>query len=81
MGVSIKKPLMNSVAGVLERAGCPILNFAFFAKFRVGMLALFEKWVSRNPVNRGLESSAELWRWSSFRAYALGETGPLGVNQ
>jgi hypothetical protein len=25
------------------RAGCPILNFAFFAKFRVGMLALFAK--------------------------------------
>jgi hypothetical protein len=45
------------------------------------MLALFKKWVSRNPVNRGLLSSAELWRWSSFRPYALGETGPVGVNQ
>jgi hypothetical protein len=34
----------------------------------------------RNPVNRGLVASPELWRWSSFRAYFLGEAGPVRVN-
>ena len=35
----------------------------------------------RNPVSRGLVASPELWRWSSFRAYFLGETGPVRVNE
>jgi hypothetical protein len=35
----------------------------------------------RNPVKRGLVESPELWRWSSFRAYALGEAGPVRINQ
>lgn len=34
----------------------------------------------RNPVEQGLVTSPELWRWSSFRAYALGEDGPVTVN-
>jgi putative transposase len=34
----------------------------------------------RNPVKRGLVASPELWRWSSFRAYLLGETGSVSVN-
>ncbi|MFY9845700.1 MAG: hypothetical protein WA718_22160 [Terriglobales bacterium] len=34
----------------------------------------------RNPVKRGLVESPELWRWSSFRAYSLGEAGPVAVN-
>jgi len=29
--------------------------------------------IHRNPVKRGLVSSPEQWRWSSFRAYAYGE--------
>ena len=39
------------------------------------------RYMHRNPVKRGLVASPELWRWSSYRAYALGETGPLRVNQ
>lgn len=35
----------------------------------------------RNPVQRGLVESPELWRWSSFRAYAFGEDGPVKVNE
>ena len=27
------------------------------------------RYMHRNPVNRGLVASPELWRWSSFRAY------------
>ena len=33
-----------------------------------------------NPVKRGLVASPELWKGSSFRAYALGEAGPVKVN-
>ena len=31
------------------------------------------RYMHRNPVKRGLVASPELWKWSSFRAYALGE--------
>ena len=36
--------------------------------------------IRRNPDNRGLVASPELWRWSSYRAYAFGEAGPVVVN-
>jgi putative transposase len=39
------------------------------------------RYMHRNPVKRGLVPSPELWRWSSFRAYFLGETGAVRVNQ
>jgi putative transposase len=35
----------------------------------------------RNPVQRGLVKSPELWPWSSFRAYFLGEAGAVKVNE
>ena len=38
------------------------------------------RYMHRNPVKRGLVASPELWRWSSFRAYALGEAGRVTVN-
>ena len=38
------------------------------------------RYMHRNPVKRGLVASRELWRWSSFRAYAFGEKGPVKVN-
>jgi REP-associated tyrosine transposase len=38
------------------------------------------RYMHRNPVERGLVASPELWRWSSFRAYAFGEAGPVRVN-
>jgi putative transposase len=38
------------------------------------------RYMHRNPVKRGLVESAELWQWSSYRAYALGEAGPVRVN-
>jgi hypothetical protein len=34
----------------------------------------------QNPVRRGLVTSAELWAWSSYRAYALAEAGPVRLN-
>ena len=38
------------------------------------------RYLHRNPVKRGLVASPELWRWSSYRAYALGEAGAVRVN-
>jgi putative transposase len=34
----------------------------------------------RNPIKRGLVSWPELWRWSSYRAYAFGERGPVNMD-
>ena len=39
------------------------------------------RYMHRNPVKRGLVSSPELWKWSSFRAYAMGESGVVKVNE
>jgi putative transposase len=39
------------------------------------------RYMHRNPVKRGLVSSPEEWRWSSFRFYLLGEAGPVRVNE
>ena len=38
------------------------------------------RYIHRNPVKRGLVTAPELWRWSSYRAYAFGEPGPVVVN-
>jgi REP element-mobilizing transposase RayT len=39
------------------------------------------RYMHRNPVKRGLVPSAELWAWSSFRFYALGEPGIVAINE
>jgi putative transposase len=39
------------------------------------------RYIHRNPVKRGLVSSPEKWRWSSYRFYLLGEPGPVRVNE
>jgi len=39
------------------------------------------RYIHRNPVRRGLVEAPEQWRWSSFRAYAFQEKGPVGINQ
>jgi len=39
------------------------------------------RYMHRNPVERRLVESPELWRWSSYRTYALEERGPVSVNQ
>jgi putative transposase len=38
------------------------------------------KYMHRNPVQRGLVEKPEDWRWSSYRAYAFGEEGPVKLN-
>ena len=39
------------------------------------------RYMHRNPVQRGLVAYPELWRWSSFRTYALGDAGSVKVNE
>jgi putative transposase len=34
-----------------------------------------------NPMKRGLVESPEQSRWSSYRFYLLGETGPVRMNE
>ena len=36
-------------------------------------------YIHRNPVTRGLVTSPEQWRWSSFLQYAPGESGAVTV--
>ena len=47
------------------------------AKKRVEKL----RYIHRNPVKRGLVESPEQWRWSSFRAYAFQDPGPVLLNE
>jgi putative transposase len=39
------------------------------------------KYMHRNPVKRGLAEAPDQWKWSSFRFYAFGESGPVLVNE
>ena len=39
------------------------------------------RYIHRNPVKRGLVTSPELWRWSSYRSYCFGEPGPVKVGE
>jgi putative transposase len=39
------------------------------------------RYIHRNPVKRGLVASPELWRWSSFRSYYFGESGPVKIGE
>jgi putative transposase len=38
------------------------------------------RYIHRNPVKRGLVTSPEQWRWSSFRWYLRREVGPVRIN-
>lgn len=39
------------------------------------------RYIHRNPAKRGLVETPEQWRWSSYRFYLLGETGPVRVDE
>jgi putative transposase len=38
------------------------------------------RYIHGNPVSRRLVDSPEFWPWSSYRAHAFGEAGPVVVN-
>jgi REP-associated tyrosine transposase len=39
-----------------------------------------QRYIHRSPVKWGLAVAPDQWRWSSFRSYAYGETGPVAIN-
>jgi putative transposase len=39
------------------------------------------RYIHRNPVKRRLVASPELWRWSSYRNYRMGEVGPVKIGE
>jgi putative transposase len=39
------------------------------------------RYMHRNPVKRGLAQEPEQWLWSSYRSYAFGEAGTVGINE
>jgi putative transposase len=49
----------------------------FTARKRIEKL----RYMHQNPVKRGLVQEPEQWLWSSYRSYALGETGAVRINQ
>jgi putative transposase len=68
----------NGLRSTPERSGPQKLGLnVWTARKRVEKL----RYMHRNPVQRGLVASPELWRWSSFRAYLFGEAGPVAVNK
>ena len=42
-------------------------------------LGELSRYIVLNPVRAGMKSRPEQWKWSSFRAYSYGETGPVRV--
>jgi putative transposase len=38
------------------------------------------RYIHHNPAKRKLVASPELWKWSSYRFYALGEKGVVKVD-
>jgi putative transposase len=47
----------------------------FTARKRIEKL----RYIHRNPVKRGLAEKPEDWHWSSFRHYAMGESGTVEI--
>jgi putative transposase len=39
------------------------------------------RYMHRNPVKRGLVTTPEEWRWSSYRYYRFGEEGPVKIGK
>jgi len=38
-------------------------------------------YIHQNPVKRGLVQEPDQWKWSSYRYYAYGESGPVLVSE
>ena len=66
-----------------EPAGARFLATALLRFQRLSQRKHIEKprYIHRNPVKRGLVASPELWRWSSYRYYRLGEKGAVKVGE
>jgi putative transposase len=67
-------------SGLRQRAQTPANRLNFFNVWTTRKRIEKVRYMHRNPVKRGLVESPEQWRWSSYRHYLLGETGPVKVN-
>jgi putative transposase len=56
-------------------------RFYDFVEFTEKKRAEKLRYMHRNPIVRGLAMTPEQWNWSSYRHYALGERGPVLVNE
>jgi len=56
-------------------------RFYDFVVWREGKRGEKLRYIHRNPVQRGLVTEPDQWKWSSFRHYAYGEPGPVLVNE
>ena len=74
---------MGHPPAVTQRVGQPAQPARFYDFVVRSEKKKIEKlrYIHRNPVKRGLVSSPELWRWSSFRFYRFGEPGPVFIDQ
>jgi len=76
-----RKQVAVEPGGLWERVRQPVWQRRFYdfnvwsARKQVEKL----RYMHRNPVKRGLVEGPEQWKWSSFRAYRYGETGPVRV--
>jgi len=76
------KSLKQGVARTLALRAADSFWQARYYDFNVwSELKFVEKlrYIHRNPVKRGLVTRPEDWPWSSFRHYAIGETGAVEI--
>lgn len=66
---------------VLERGHVWQRRFYDFVVWNRHKRAEKLRYMHENPVRRGLVTSPEQWRWSSYHAYAYEENGPVLVNE
>ena len=78
---AIKGASAHLINRSLHRHGC-VWQEEYFDHVLRSSEALDPKvgYILDNPVRRGLVETPDQWQWSSFRAYAYGERGPVGVN-
>ena len=73
--------LKGETAKVLKYGSLPFWQPRYY-DFNVFTQAKFAeklRYIHRNPVTRGLVEKPEDWTWSSFRHWALGETGRVEI--
>jgi putative transposase len=71
---AIRVPAPRPVSGSFWEKRCHDRNVRDAAEFTTKL-----DYIHRNPVKRGLVQEPELWKWSSYRHYALREVGPVEI--
>jgi putative transposase len=88
-GIKIPRLELRGIPGLAASVSQTSARPFDFAQHRFyGLVVFTEKkrveklrYLHRNPVVRGLVLAPEQWNWSSYPHYALGEQGPVLVNE